>query len=196
MSCKASADVASADVASVAVVVGHHPDAPGAALRLGEHVAHEYGFWRPFGRELVRSLRTVGITGHLVERPNAEPNEALADRVNALGVEAAIELHFNAFKDPTANGTEMLHCADSAQGKRLARGLLQSVTQTLGTRNRGLKPRIGWPFLSLPEMPAVVAEPAFGSNRSDAWALTKGQMDLLRAYRAGIAKYFEESTFS
>jgi N-acetylmuramoyl-L-alanine amidase len=181
---------------SVAVVVGHHPDAPGAALRVGEHVTHEYGFWRPFGRELVRSLQTVGIQGHLVERPNAEPNEALAERVNALGADAAIELHFNAFKDSGPNGTEMLHCADSAEGKRLARGLLQTVTRALGTKNRGLKPRFGWPFLSLTEMPAVVCEPAFGSNRSDAWKLTKGQMDLLRAYRAGIAGYFEETTFS
>jgi N-acetylmuramoyl-L-alanine amidase len=181
---------------SVAIVVGHHPNAPGAALRLGEHTTHEYPFWRPFARELVRSLRTVGIQGHLVERPNAEPDADLAGRVNALGVGAAIELHFNAFRDPTANGTEMLHCAGSAEGKRLARGLLQTVTQALGTKNRGLKPRIGWPFLSLTEMPAVVAEPGFGSNRADAWKLTKGQMDLLRAYRAGIAKYFEETTFS
>ena len=180
---------------SVAIVVGHHPDAPGAALRVGAHVTYEYPFWSPFGRELVRSLQTVGVTGHLVERPNAEPNEAIADRVNTLGADAAIELHFNAFRDPTANGTEMLHCAGSAEGKRLARGLLQSVTRTLGTKNRGLKPKIGWPFLSLTEMPAVVCEPAFASNRSDAWKLTKGQMDLLRAYRAGIAAYFEETTF-
>jgi N-acetylmuramoyl-L-alanine amidase len=186
----------SVDEPSVAVVIGHHPDAPGAALRVGEHTAHEYGFWRPFARELVRSLQTVGITGHLVERPNAEPDADLADRVNALGADAAIELHFNAFKDPTANGTEMLHCADSAEGKRLARGLLQTVTRTLGTKNRGLKQKVGWPFLDLTEMPAVVCEPAFGSNRSDAWKLTKGQMDLLRAYRAGIAAYFEETTFS
>jgi len=86
--------------------------------------------------------------------------------------------------------------ADSAEGKRLAGGLLQTVTRALGTKNRGLKPRIGWPFLSFTEMPAVICEPGFGSNPSDAWKLTKGQMDLLRAYRAGIAGYFEETTFS
>jgi len=175
---------------TVAVVIGHHPDAPGAALRLGEHTLHEYSFWRPFGRELVRSLQTVDIGAHLVERPNPDPDQELADRINATGADAAIELHFNSYKNVDVEGTEMLHYTGSEGGEQLAVALLDKTTGAIGTVSRGLRPKQGWPFLTLTEMPAVICEPAYGSNTGDAWKLMRKQMELLGAYRSALEAYF------
>lgn len=176
----------------VAVVIGHHPNAPGAALRSGQHTIHERAFWKPFGRELVRSFLGEGMMGRLVERPNEKPDEELAQRVNETEADVAIELHFNAFKDPAAEGSEMLYYRDSEDGRDLADYLLLKTTNALDTRTRGLVPKTNYPFLFLTKMPAVICEPAFGSNIEDAWKLITRQPDLLRAYREALKLYFNK----
>lgn len=177
-------------MSDIAVVVGHHPDAPGAALELGSRTIHEHTLWKPFARELTLTLEAEGINATVVHRPHEAPDQALAHRVNATGAAAAIELHFNAYAG-SAEGTEMLHWPSSAEGERLATLLQKHVTSALGTEPRRVVGKRQFPFLRLTEMPAVICEPAFGTNPEDAWALLTRQPALLQAYRQALSDYLQ-----
>lgn len=171
-------------MATVAVVIGHHPDAPGAVMDVGDESVSEYEFWKPFARELVLTIRQRGVEAVVVERPNHDPDQALADRVSGTGADLAIELHFNS-ASRTAWGTEMIHYPGSVDGNRLARTLQENVTSALGTKDRGLLQR-RWPFVELTTMPAVICEPFFGSNESDAARGLTRLPDLMQAYRSAL----------
>lgn len=176
-------------MSDVALVIGHHPEAPGAALRLGAHAMQEYELWSMVARELARTLEAEGVDTAVVERPNPQPDQALAERVNATGAEVAVELHFNAAATPEASGTEMLHWPGSHEGEKLAARLQRHTLEALKLNGRGLKARGDLPFLELTEMQAVIAEPAFGSNSGDAWTLLSRLPDLMRAYRSALIKH-------
>jgi N-acetylmuramoyl-L-alanine amidase len=178
-------------MSDVALVVGHHPNAPGAALTLGGHSLHEHDLWIGFARELGLTLEAEGITPSVVQRPNKKPDQALADRVNATEADAAIELHFNAASSE-ASGTEMLHWTNSTRGARLAWHLQKHATASLGLPSRGRKGRRGFPFLQRTAMPAVICEPAFGSTPGDAWALLTRQAGLMKAYRDALSAFLTE----
>lgn len=178
-------------MADVAIVVGHHPQAPGAALTLEGMTIHEYQFWQPFAKELVTTLWAQDIKAALVERPNPDPDQQLARKINDTDAECAVELHFNSF-DGSARGTEMLYWANSADGKRLAHLLHDEASYALETGQRGLKSiSSGYPFLRLTEMPAVICEPAFGSTSGDAWKLLTRQCRLLKGYRNAITAFLD-----
>lgn len=176
---------------NVAIVIGHHPQAPGAALELGAHTLHEYDLWAPFGRELARTLpSTVDVA--LIERPNPDPDAELAERVNATDADCAVELHFNASAQ-RAEGTEMIHWAGSAEAKRLASRLQRHTLQALDLNDRGVRGRRDLAFLKLTQMPSVIAEPAFGSDEGDAWTLLTRLPDLMQAYRDAITDHLNAS---
>lgn len=177
-------------MSDVAIVIGHHPDAPGAELELGPGSIHEYSFWKPFARELALTLEAEGIAATVVERPNEDPDEALAARVNGTNADAALELHFNSYDEP-AKGTEMFYWETSNRGEELARLLQEQVTDQLGTEYRRIEGKREFPFLRLTEMPAVICEPAFGSAPADAWRLLTGQADLLQAYRTAVSEFLQ-----
>ena len=104
----------------VAIVVGHHPTAKGAALSVGERQIAEYDFWLPFAYALRRCLYFSDIGYAVIQRPNPKPDDELMGIVNDTGARCAIELHFNGFTDPRAQGSEMLHWHTSEQGRLLA----------------------------------------------------------------------------
>jgi len=172
----------------VAIVIGHHPDAPGASMRMGCHEIHEHGFWRPFAHELATSVVARDLTPHVIERPNEDPDEALAQKVNETGADAAIELHFNAAGRSARGGTEMIHYPGSEGGEALAEQMQSRTVDALGLENRGLITR-RWPFLKLTEMPAVIAEPFFGSNEEDVARALPRLPSLQKAYRHALATF-------
>ena len=180
----------------VAIVVGHHPAAKGAALTIGERQIQEYDFWEPFAYGLRRCLYWSDIRGHIVYRPNPKPDDELMGIVNDTGAKLAIELHFNGFSDPRAQGSEMLYWHASDKGRLLADLLQQYTVRTLRVHDRGLKPvqrGRGAAFLRGTRMPAVICEPAFGTNYGDAWKLLTRQMQLVEAYAWAIADFLSET---
>ena len=180
----------------VAIVVGHHPAAKGAALTVGDKRIQEYDFWQPFADVLWAKLSVYGIECLPIDRPNPKPDAELMQRVNATGARCAIELHFNGFSDPRAQGSEMLYWHTSEQGRLLADLLQQYTVRTLRVHDRGLKPvqrGRGAAFLRGTRMPAVICEPAFGTNPGDAWKLLTRQMQLVEAYAAAIADFLTET---
>ena len=180
----------------VAIVVGHHPAAKGAALTVGERQIQEYDFWLPFAYALRRCLYFSDIGYAVIQRPNPKPDAELMRRVNDTGAKLAIELHFNGFSDPRAQGSEMLYWHTSEQGRLLADLLQQYTVRTLRVHDRGLKPvqrGRGAAFLRGTRMPAVICEPAFGTNPGDAWKLLTRQMHLVEAYAGAIADFLSET---
>ena len=176
-------------MADVAIVIGHHEEAKGATLALGSHTIQEYDFWSPFAHELALTLQIWGHEAAVVERPSAQPDRELAQRVHDTSADAAIELPFNASRDATASGTEMLYWHSSTEGRRLTDKLQGETVSVLQTRDRGTKGRgrqKTWPFLRYTEMPAVICEPAFATNERDRWKLLTRQMALMAAYRRAI----------
>ncbi len=105
----------------------------------------------------------------------------LAGELKRLGVQRALELHFNS-ASPSATGHEWPYCKDSPKGKALAGFLDTRMAAAFPTlKRRGLKPRVpgstrpdnrGWQFTWYPHCPSVICEPGFGSNPSD-WQLLK-----------------------
>lgn len=178
-------------MANVAIVVGHHPDAPGAPLTVGEHTTHEYPLWSPFAHELRQTLKAEGVNATVIERPAPTAFTALAEEINASGADCALSLHFNAADDPEAEGTEMIHYKGSTAGRRLAMLLQGETVQALGTEDRRVIGRTDLEVLRLTEMPAVVCEPAFGSHEADAWRLLTRQTDLLLAYRKAVIDFLD-----
>ena len=181
----------------VAIVVGHHPAAKGAALTVGDNQIKEYDFWEPFAHALHRSLHWPNnLSSVVVYRPNKRPDTELMQRVNDTGARCAIELHFNGFSAPRAQGSEMLYWHTSDKGRLLADLLQQHTVPALGVHDRGLKGverGRGAAFLRGTRMPAVICEPAFGTNPDDAWKLLTKQMQLVEAYAGAIADFLSET---
>ena len=119
----------------------------------------------------------------------------LAKKLKKDGAEFAIELHFNA-ASPSATGHEWLYWNTSTNGRLLARSLRDSMEDAFPQfTSRGIKARgkgsRGASFLRLPNCPAVIAEPFFGTNQDD-WQLAKDHRDgLATAITGGIVLYNE-----
>lgn len=172
---------------TVAITVGHHPDAPGAILRLADRSVSEFPLWRPFAYELSRTF-PAGVDAPVVERPNPKPDDALGAAVGETDPDCAIELHFNAWSGSEASGTKMLHWPGS-DGEDLAAFLLGETLDALELQDDGLEARKDNGFLRNTPCPAVVCEPAFGTNSKDAFIVLTRLPRLMRAYRNAVLRY-------
>ena len=177
--------LAAAPVMDLALVVGHHPDAQGATLSLSGHRTTEYKLWSPFARELALTLIQRDVDVDVIHRPNPDPDSDLMHEVNHTGADLAVELHFNAASG-RASGSEMLYWPGSPKGKAFAEHLQAETVDALGNEDRGAKPRSDLAFLEGTSMPAVIAEPFFGSSPKDAFRGVTRLPDLMQAYRTAI----------
>lgn len=126
--------------------------------------------------------------GHetIVFRPSWSRNvntslAARAKHANKKNADLFISLHFNAFSNPAANGTETWIYSASSKAKDKANAIVNEMAD-LGYRRRGVK--IGnFAVLRLTNMPAILIECCFLTNYNDidnydedkfAEAITKG----------------------
>jgi len=179
-------------MADVAIVIGHHPDAPGATLTVGTHTVSEWALWKPFAYELGRTLASVDVDAMIIERSEPDPS-SVVPRINETSADAAIELHFNAAGDSRAAGAEMLHYETSDGGERLAETLLQNTVDALGVPRRGLLPAKKYPLLRDTTMPAVICEPWFGSHPGDVERALPRLPSLMRAYRDALTEFMDSA---
>jgi len=177
-------------MAHLALIVGHTPQAPGAVSIDG---TTEYAYNSIVADFLETKLRVLGYRVSRVARglPNDLPG--LPGKVNATGADLAVELHFNSFGDPSANGCETLHWHSSVDGRALAMYIQKAVLQSFSLRNRGLIPirgnDRGHILLRGTAMPCILTEPFFGSSPTN-WARMKDAHEQLAgAYAHGIASY-------
>ena len=97
--------------------------------------------------------------------------KATANRINQGDFDLVIELHYNMAASSTANGCMFLYHYNSKKGKEWAEKLSKGVSSVMDVKNLGAKPLKstdnGYLAVTYPNPPALIAEPFFGSNKSD-----------------------------
>lgn len=177
----------------IAVLPGHYPQRPGAInkdLNIKEHDA-----------ALIVALLTFYF---LHQSDRKVPCEILLQKrirdkiamANAAGAEIVVEIHFNSFKNPQANGAEVLYI--SKEGKKLAQYLLKEILKITGGKDRGVKTDIEARNAKLPMLRKTrgvccLTESLFISNLQEAKKLLNPAflVALGKAHSAGILKYIK-----
>ena len=105
-----------------------------------------------------------------------------------------LSFHLNS-ADETAHGSEFLYYQRSEKSKRLASILDKHVVESVGLRDRGIKPKTladrGGSLLVRTISPCVILEPAFISNKNDIDTLTEKKEAYADAIIKSIEEYFE-----
>jgi len=111
----------------------------------------------------VIELRIVWLKGDYVRN---HERQRQASQTNCRFV---LSFHFNSADNPKAGGSEIFSNGKS-DADYIANKLLTVITQTLGTKSRGVKPALGSRvgFLRFYPCPAVLLEPCFISNPDEA----------------------------
>jgi N-acetylmuramoyl-L-alanine amidase len=185
------------------------------ALRV-RHLLEQAGF----GVTLTRSTDApVNISGQELNGDGrlslADELQARVDAANRAGSDVLVSIHFNGSSDPTISGTETFwnpHRAFSDRSRQLAERIQRALLTDLAaagyaTRDRGIETDAsllnGESFFLLgprsniirrpSQMPAIISEPLFLTNASDASAMrddraieavARGYFDGIRAYAA------------
>ena len=131
----------------------------------------EYDGIREYGEALENIFKSEGYevkTFRPAEKKYSTTNGALKAGVksaNNYKADIFISLHMNAY-DSRAEGTEVLYYQGSAGGKYYADAISNSISDALGTVNRGAKARDLLELRST-SMIAVIVEPIFCDNPND-----------------------------
>lgn len=189
----------------IALCIGHsrkvngHPE--GGAVSIGHVSEHTYnlGLAESIAAQLA-TFGNMGVRAVIVSEYEGTGYGAaqrwLASHLKGLGVNAALELHFNDSDSPQSNGHEMLFWNTSTKGKLLATHLEQALDSSpVKIRPRGVIPKYpgdrGAEFLKGTHCPAVIVETGFGSNAGDWMEMTVQKAEIARAYAIGIAEFFD-----
>ncbi len=165
-----------------AIVIGHKKTSPGASNKssgLTEFV---------FNDKLAQDIEQE-ISGVDIQRVYRRTYNSLPSDINDLNPDFIVSLHCNAF-DGSVSGTEVLYYHRSTKGERIAGILNEHIINSLGLKNRGIKPKTsedrGGHLLKNTIAPCVISEPFFIDNDKDVQkALTKRDL-LVKAYADGI----------
>jgi N-acetylmuramoyl-L-alanine amidase len=118
--------------------------------------------------------------------------------VDPLDADLVVELHFNSYHKPSANGYEALYWHSSTKGKDAAETFVDTFeTEYPSNLKRGSKPiqdnnQRGARFLKALKAPCVILEPFFGSNPKE-WEMfqdTNGKQHLAKTIATSLNKCF------
>ena len=153
----------------IAIVVGHHSNSKGAFSPYFN--MSEWTFYNEVVKHIESDFKLfrhnpviVGYTSRIKDT---------SYRINKIGFDLVIELHFNA-ATPQANGCETLYYFNSKKGRNYALEFSELVSDSTGIklRNGGCKPLVnkkdrGYASVFYPHAPTILIEPFFGSNERD-----------------------------
>lgn len=149
-------------MSNIALIIGHDMNSGGAVTVNG---VNEYSTWFTYLNTILTFL-PQGNQYKVFERRNGL--EKLVRDVNDYRADIAISFHFNSSSNSKANGFEVLS-SGYPSSMMLSRAFLDGYKTSI--RNRGIKVRKlgedGGYFLNKTNMPAILLEPFFGSNRKD-----------------------------
>lgn len=106
----------------------------------------------------------------------------------------AVSIHQNSYTDSAISGAQVFYYGDSAQGKRLAEALQQSLINNLDPSNtRAAKANESYYILKKTSIPTVIVECGFLSNPAEEALLADAeyQEKIVIAICDGIAAYLE-----
>lgn len=189
------------------IVVGH-TDAQGGAV--GLNLPREYDYHKAMAADMVAFSQAE--FGQLSGNETLEVRVFLRDGIGVSGAyaqvnewvgghaarAATVELHYNA-ATASAAGTETLS-SGSASSMALSEQVQEGLCTLLGRsgKSRGIKIRNrtnkerGWLSLVSGLPPAIITEPAFGSNAADAALLRDMQFKIGREIVRRCKRYFDE----
>ena len=177
----------------IALIIGHDSVSKGA---YGNEGVSEFDF----NTSLMQGMATYGMFPDKHEvyvlYRNSELDgytakmRDLHKRIDALGCEVSIELHFNSFSNYNAQGHEVLYCSDA--GKEVAKIMNDSLDEQLPTSNRGIK-RVslddrGGGFCCRGKSKAIILEPYFGAHQTDFIYGGKHRDALMKAISNGLER--------
>lgn len=176
---------------------GHNPEgvnagAEGNGMR-EQDINYEVGIY------LAELLRDNGNFSVRLSRPTAETSlgttnstslQARVNDANSWGADYFISIHTNAAENPAANGTEVYVYSQSSPAYRLAQDIQDSIVDTLGTKDLGVKINTSLYVLRKTSMPALLIELAFITNPEDAELLRNDRYLFAYAIYRGILDYF------
>lgn len=155
-----------------------------------------------FALDLASRLQNAGHTVHLTRDTDA--NLSLADRAtvaNNTGSQVFLSIHFNAFSDPTVQGTETLtHLVCTNDSTLLAKAIQQRVIAVTHYTDRGVKTQelgvlsLNWQRVATA---CCLSEPSFLTDANEENRLAKDPIyhaDLVQAFAAGISDYLANAS--
>lgn len=149
-------------------------------------------------RYLEQSGATVFLTRSTDEALGGGKREDMAERrriANESSGDILVSIHQNAFPSAKAKGAQVFYHKNSAEAKRLAECLQESLRARLDDGNtRQAKENADYYILRTTELPAAIVECGFLSNRQEEALLNdEGYQDRLAwAIYCGISDYFEQ----
>lgn len=147
-------------------------------------------------KEELEALGMEAILTRSDEKALAEGKKAdMAARgkiMNGEGVDLVVSVHMNKFTDPSVHGPMAFYMKGSAEGERLAKAVIDSITDELGANRRIANP--GDYYVIRESRPvSVLVECGFLSNSGDEALLVQEQHQrrLAHAIARGIYSYLE-----
>lgn len=179
---------------------GHNPRNPNAGAE-GNGLREQDVVYR-IGTELAELLRANGNFDVRLSRNS--PTEilgnsnasSLAQRVNDANSWEAdyfISLHTNASESPNASGVEAFVFRLGTAAAALAEDVVIGISDSTGSRDRGVFARPGLYVLKKTEMPTLLVELGFISNPSEAELMNTRPNLYARGIYNGILNYFNLS---
>lgn len=175
------------------VDAGHGGPDPGA---VGNGVTEEYVNLN-VARYLAQDLRALGYEGmeyrttpteNVLENKNADLRNR-ANMANNWGADYFISIHTNSSPNPTVSGTEAYVYRLGGRAERLAESILSSISENLGSINRGVM-AANFAVLRLTRMPAVLVELGYLTNPTEALNLNSP------AWQRAVAMSIAEGIYS
>ncbi len=190
------------DELNVAICVGHSRSGDTGAVSCGG--VNEWTYNKKVAEHLKSDLQEYGISSFVVDKYGGTYGSYtsainwLVKHLKEQKASIAIELHFNASSNSKAEGMEMLYWKTSRIGMTLAEYLLRGCQKYFPLiKNRGTKKRDtgdrGATFLRKTHVPAVIAEPFFGSCWEPDWTTFANSEHILsQALAHGIKNWADE----
>ncbi len=155
----------------VVIDPGHGGWEPGA----GNGKLNEKDIVLDISLEVERLLAEKNIEYHMIRTDDTYVNlEDRARIANELKAKLFISIHNNSFTDASQSGILTTYNPNSAIGKNIAK-VMQSKIKDIGMRNREIMPRPNLYVLRHTEMPALLLEIGFISNKKDLKLLTDAE---------------------
>ena len=173
---------------------GHGGPDPGA---IGNDVTEEYVNLN-VSLELARLLRNAGFDvrvyrttsdENVLENKNADLRNR-AQTANNWGADYFISIHTNSSTNPAVQGAEAYVYRLGGASERLGKAILASISEELGSRNRGVM-AANFAVLRRTNMPAVLVELGYLTNATEALNLNSPawQRAVAGAIANGIISY-------
>jgi len=121
---------------------------------------------------------------------NATSLQERVQMANQWPADYFISIHCNDNPNPDINGTEVYIYKYNSQANWLAEQVMDGITETVGTKNNGIRVNSALYVLRKTQMPAILVELGYISNINDAKKLGTNPYGFAYGIYLGILRYF------